>query len=882
MSLRAGARLGPYQIVGLIGTGGMGEVYSAQDTRLNRTVAIKLLPSAFASDVDRLRRFELEARAAASLTHPNILAVHDVGTVDDGTSQAVPYIVSELLDGETLRERLDAGPIPASRAVDLATQLARGLAAAHERGVVHRDLKPENIFVTRDGVVKILDFGLAKLSEPAGGGAATVPPTATGYTAPGLVMGTVGYMSPEQVRGEAADHRSDIFAFGAILYEMVTGRRAFARETAAETMSAILRDEPVITPIADAAASPPFTRIIAHCLEKRPGDRFQSARDLAFALQALSTIESGPVHPAATLQRRGTLRRALPWAIATLAAAAAVALAFTTSPAAPSREPVRRLTMLLPDTEAVALADLVPLVIGRTAIALSPDGSKIVYVANRGGTPQLVVRSLDSFSGTPIAGTDGAFAPFFSPDGRSVGFLTEHALKRVSLAGGDAVSLAEVRHGPGAAWTESGWIVFADFEGARLMRVRPEGGAAEPILQASKPQYVAIGAVSGADAVLVQSVSSLNPDGSTIEVVSIDGKTRRPLIRGGTHPQHVGEYICFLRGGSLHVQRFDLRTLTVEGAPTAVLDRVRSEIDGIGQVTISRDGTLAYISGPLAWLGTPAWLGADGKVTPLGAPQQGYGTFRISPDGKRIAIVIAGHTDDVWILDVERGAFSRLTHDGGNDLPLWSHDGSRVAYMKIRDGVSTIAWKPVDGSGPEEQIVAEDCAPWSFSPDGGTLAVSCGADLHMVAMAGDRKPKPFVTSEFGKWGARFSPDGQWVAFISAASGRYEIYVRRSSGSGRVWQVSSAGGEEPVWTPDGRGILYRNGRKLMLAAFDADPDVVIQPPREIFEGSFVNVPGFSFDVAKDGRVLLLQESGTRPVTAVSVILNWLGEVRQKVR
>jgi serine/threonine protein kinase len=319
VSLDAGTRIGPYEVTSAIGAGGMGEVYRARDTRLNRDVAIKVLPPAFVSDPDRLHRFEQEARAAAALTHPNILAVHDVGTVTSSDSgQPAPYIVSELLEGETLRERLDSGRIPAPRVLDYAAQLAQGLAAAHDRGIIHRDLKPENLFVTRDGVVKILDFGLAKLAQPDAARAATEPPTVTGLTAPGVVMGTVGYMSPEQVRGEAADHRSDIFSFGAILYEMMTGRRAFARPSTAETLSAILRDEPPLPPPSDAAVAPAFTRTVAHCLEKRPADRFQSARDLAFALQSLSTAGSGPVYASALRAQRWPVARMLPWLIAVL------------------------------------------------------------------------------------------------------------------------------------------------------------------------------------------------------------------------------------------------------------------------------------------------------------------------------------------------------------------------------------------------------------------------------------------------------------------------------------------------------------------------------------------------------------------------------------
>jgi hypothetical protein len=505
-----------------------------------------------------------------------------------------------------------------------------------------------------------------------------------------------------------------------------------------------------------------------------------------------------------------------------------------------------------------------------------------VYVANRAGTPHLVLRALDRFEGQPIPGTDGAYAPFFSPDGASIGFLTENALKRVALAGGDSVTLAEVRQGTSAAWTGSGWIAFADFEGTNVSRVRPEGGAAEVILRGSKPEFVALAPVSGADAVLVQRMASSNPDGSRIDVITMDGKFRRPLLRGGSHPLHAAGHLFFLRGGSLHAQRFNARQSTLEGTAVPVLDGIRSEIDGVGQVTIAGDGTIAYVGGTSSWLGTPAWLGPDGKMKPLGAPRQGYGTFRLSPDGGRIAFVIAGHTEDIWIYEVARGSFVRLTQDGANSLPVWTPDGQRVAFMKTKDGKTSLAWKASDGSGPDQQIVAEDCAPWSFSPDGSALAATCDGDIRMIAMIGKPTMKPFITSQFSEWGARFSPDGKWVAFISDASGRYEIYVRQYSGSGRQWQVSSDGGEEPAWMPDGRAIVYRNGGKLMSARFESTPEVVIHPPRMVFEGSFVNVPGFSLDVASDGRVLVLKADESGPITQLNLILNWFAELRLKVQ
>jgi serine/threonine protein kinase len=487
--LPANTHLSHYRIIAKLGAGGMGEVYRALDTRLDREVAIKVLPAEFAQDADRLSRFEVEAKATGALNHPNILTVHDIGRAAPELGGA-PYIVAELLDGEELRAPLDQGALPVRRSVDYAQQIAAGLAAAHEKGVVHRDLKPENLFVTKDGRVKILDFGLAKLKPSRQAPVGSEVATQKQITNPGTVMGTVGYMSPEQVRGEELDHRSDLFSFGLILYEMLAGQRAFQGESLAETMAAIVKEDPPDLMEANRKVSPQLERLVRRCLEKKPERRFQSASDLGFALEALSGSSGSSQSPdglssalPAPAQRRN--RERLLWGAAGLAlGAVVVGIVFwllagrSASPLATS-SPVKRVTIKLPDAEPLALSKFGPLGIGRTAVALSPDGSLLVYVAERNGKAQLYLRALDQFDARPIPGTEGAYSPFFSPDGRWLGFFSANKLKKVSLQGGEPVTLCEARIPHGGSWGPDDTIVFADSEGVNLSRVSASGGSKE-------------------------------------------------------------------------------------------------------------------------------------------------------------------------------------------------------------------------------------------------------------------------------------------------------------------------------------------------------------------------------------------------------------------
>jgi Tol biopolymer transport system component len=884
MPLTSGARLGPYEVVGSLGAGGMGEVYRGRDPRLGREVAIKVLPAAVSSDPERLHRFEQEARAAAALNHPNILAVFDIGQHDGS-----PYIVSELLEGETLRERLAAGGLPVRTAVEYGVQIAHGLAAAHEKGIVHRDLKPANVFVTTDGRVKILDFGLAKLvdPEPAAAGMSLL---ATGDTAPGVVLGTFGYMSPEQVRGATIDRRSDIFAFGVILYELLTGRRAFARETAPETMTAILREDVPDLHASAQHVTPQLEQVLRRCLDKDPSRRFQSTQDLAFALSTVGAPSSSSSGVAAIT---GAPRKNWPRLVFGGAAGFVVLIALVTMAAVllqrrtTTAQPVRRLALTLPDAEPLAAASFAPLGLGKISIAISPDGKRVVYVANRSGTPQLVVRELDQFDVRPLRGTEGAYGPFFSPDGGSVGFFTQTALKRLSLAGGDPVTVAETRHARSGAWLSDDSIVFGNLEGSQLMQAQLAGSSVRTVVT-SEYMFQSVGALPNAATVLVDIREGPNPDFNTIEAISIQDGKRKQILQGGTHPVYADGRLLFTRSGTLFAAPFDVERLEVTGQAIAAVEGVRSETEGTGQFAVAGDGTLVYVEGAPGWEGTPVWVSRDGKREPIGTPKRVYGKPVLSPDGRRLAFEVAAQTVDIWVFEIGRGTFTRLTQEGKNSSPVWSPDGRLIAYAATRGDTTTIVSRPADGSGPETTLWNGKpvCRPYSWAPDGKSLALGCSVegreeDLYSLWPGAAMPLRPFVSTVYSDWGPSFSPDGGWIAYISDASGQYEIYVRPYPGPGSQWQISTGGGEEPTWSRDGKEIFYRNGTKWMVTAVNAKTEFSASPPMLLFQGPFVNVPGPSYDVGPDGRFVLLEGPPETPVRRLNVVLNWFDDLRRLV-
>ena len=889
-TLSPNTTLGHYSIVCKIGAGGMGEVYRARDTRLNREVAIKLLPAAFARDADRLRRFEQEARATSALNHPNILTIYDIGT-----HEGAPFIVAELLEGEELRELLNDGPLPTRKALDYAQQVALGLAAAHEKAIVHRDLKPENLFVTHDGRVKILDFGLAKLKPQRNEVVSSEIETQRQITDPGTVMGTVGYMSPEQVRGQDADHRSDIFSFGSILYEMLSGQRAFRRETMAETMTAILREDPPELSEASIQISPQLEKIVRRCLEKRPERRFQTASDLGFALEGLSTPSDS--RQASPLDTPSALPRVRRWTWLVAAGALLVVLALAVAAFLIGRSwsgsgvPAALRRVAIPLTTPLALGKYCPLGIGRRAIALSPDSLVLVYAGEQNGKSQLFVRPLDSFEARPIPGTEGAYSPFFSPDGRWIAFFAANTLQKVSLEGGQPVILCEARTPHGGAWGPDDTILFADAEGGKLVRISASGGEPKTVLTngdleagnwgLSNPEFLPDG-----DTALLTVWRSYNPDNYRIAAVSLKTGKLRIVMEGGADAHYLSTgHLVYARSATLIAAPFDVRTATVTGPGVTLIENVRSEEWGAVQFTIARDGTLLYVAGGPAWIGKLVWADRTGATTPIGAPPRAYGNFSVSPDGQRVALELSEATRDIYLFEFARGGLIRFTNDGDNGCPHWTPDGKQVTFWRRKSGGFDVVSKAID-SGSEAIFMSRQTGEMqSWSPDGKTLVfmqLAPETSLDLWTKSGDQPPRPWLATRFRELLATYSRDGKYVAYVSDESGQYEIYVRPASGEGAKWQVSSEGGEEPLWSRDGRELFYRNGPKWMAAEVTTEPQFKVGTPHMLFEGPYLNVPGVSYDVAADGRFLMLEENYKQPATMqLQLILNWSEEVKRRV-
>ncbi len=861
-----GRTLGHYRIAEKLGEGGMGEVYRATDAKLNRDVAIKVLPKTFARDPERLARFEREAQVLASLNHSNIAAIYGFENVD-----GVPFLVLEEVPGRNL-----AGPLPVEEALSACRQIVQALEAAHAKGVMHRDLKPSNVKITPEGKVKVLDFGLAKAFAPEAPQSEVdkAPTISAGPTRAGMILGTPAYMSPEQARGRPLDRRTDIWSFGCVLYELLAGRQAFGGDGSPDAMAAVLRADPDWKAL-PAETPPNIRRLLRRCLEKDPERRLHDIADARIEID-----DAEPPAASALPARRA------PWLALAGVLVGAVGIgvglwSWTRSAASP--QPVKRLVINLPETEPLALGRFAPLSIGRTSIALSPDGARLVYVANRRGIPQLYLRQLDQFEAKALPGTEGAYAPFFSLDGRSVGFFTHYKLKKASLEAGAPVILCEARNGISGAWATDDTILFVDREGEALNRLPPGGGAPKTLRLPGR--LGSLDLLPGGRAVLTSlRGASFNPDSHNLAVVSVESGEANVVQKGGTSPRYIAGRLVFARGGSLLAAPFDLGRLKVTGPAVTVVEGVRTESWGLAQFAVSGDGTLVYVTGDPAWIGKLVWVDRQGRATPLGVPAQNYGAPRLSPDGRRLAIPISGAKDDVWIYEFARGTFLRLTVDGNNNAPIWTPDGKRVAFRSQQDGaVPAIVWKPADGSGAEERLTAGPSPlPGSFSPDGKTLAYNEGGDIWLLPLEGDRKPRPFFQSRFTEGQPAFSPDGRWVAHTSDESGRYEVWVRPYPGPGGKWQISTDGGEEPVWSRDGREIFYRNGQKWMVAAIETKSEFRAETPRPMFEGPYFNVPGLSYDVASDGkRFLMIQVGEEEPAPKrLQVVVNWVEELRRK--
>jgi serine/threonine-protein kinase len=891
LSLETGDRLGRYEILAPIGAGGMGEVYRAHDERLDRDVAIKVLPDEVAGDKERLARFEREAKLLASLNHQNIATLHGL---EEHEGQR--FLVMELAEGETLAERIKKGPIPVDDALPIALQIAEGLEAAHEQGIIHRDLKPANVMLSPEGKAKILDFGLAKAWQPEESGPdLTESPTLTAQmTADGVLLGTAAYMSPEQARGKPVDKRADIWAFGVVLWEMLTGERLFTGNTASDVLASVLKEVPNIDALP--AETPSRVRdLLLRCLVSDPKHRLRDIGDARIELD-FAGRESVERVPADLGKRRGAAR----WVWITVGAAAglmASALLWSPvfkqppGPAATVVEPVRRSLIQLP--EGVSIAQSSPL-------AIYADGSRLAFAGERSGRKRLFIRQIDSLEVEEVSHTEGASKPFFSPDGEWVAFFDGVELKKVSLRGGDMVALCEVHHPHGGTWSDDGWIYFTHGE-ANLARVPEVGGPTEEV-PVGEVRHVH--ALPGGRGILITiqppGRPSYSQDASVIAHLSGDGELK-DVLRGGCQATFVSTgHIVFLRAGGLYAVPFDLERLEATAPPVEVQPGVwHDSVWTNAPYGIARDGTLIYAAGGNYAKCVPTWIDREGNEEPLDLLAGVYNSFALSPDQTKLAIQVVGGQDQIQVFDIARGTLSRLTLQGGNFSPVWSHDGKEVFFASNRDGDRRMFRKPADGSGTAQRVLTDSQSqltetkmrwPGSVSPDGRYLLFTAwvhaerGADIWLLELDGQSDPEPLVASPATESCPMFSPCGRWVVYFSDKTGFYEIFVRPfPDADRREWQISSGGGDDARWSPQGDEIFYRHRLKLISTPYTANRDFNPGSPRVLFEKDFHNSYGLSFEVSANAERFLVNKpdisiSGIRTLTLVT---GWASELKRLV-
>jgi Tol biopolymer transport system component len=916
MLLAGGTRLGAYDIVAPLGAGGMGEVYRATDTRLKRQVAIKILPPALAADPDRLARFQREAEVLASLNHPHIAAIYGLEDAAGGKA-----LVMELVEGPTLADRISQGPIPIDEALPIARQIAEALEAAHEQGIVHRDLKPANIKVREGGTVKVLDFGLAKLTEMGAAGRArpddlSQSPTLASpgaMTVMGVILGTAAYMSPEQARGRSVDKRTDVWAFGAVLYEMFTGVRAFDGEDITELMAAVVKTTPNWTAL-PADVPPHVVTLIQRCLEKDRNARIGDMAVARFLLSGHATAAASPAAPAHVANAAAPRARlTTSWVAAALVVGmlGGMSVGWVVARRPTGAPAVTHLQMnVLPADQLAGSIDSVRP--ARTAMAISPDGRLVAFSGIRGAVAQLYVRGLDRDNAMPIPGTEGAIGPFFSPDGAWIGFWADNKIKKVSAAGGAVAVVCDVpasAAGWGASWGEDDAIFFANRFG--VSRVSSAGGTAVTVTtpDASRSERQLLPhALPGGKEILFTSVNAYDWSSGNVVLYSPNSGERRVIVAGGSDARYVNTgHLVYMKNGTLMALPFDVRLRQVTGAPVALFDGVMhahnapngGDDTGAGQFAVSASGTLLYVVGGVAAIreSSLVWVDRTGAAQPLAAaPPAAYLGHRLSPDGQRVVVSARGEGrgPEVWVYDVLRGAPTRLTFDGGN-WPVWSPDGRRVVYGASASGVNNLYTITADGGGQPERLTtgdAQTAASWASTNVIAFMqrAHSGSNGIWILPMDGDRKPRLFLESRFSLWHPAFSPDGRWMAYASNESGGYEVYVQPYPGPGEKIRISTTGGAEPLWTPNGRELLYRSGtpenQQFFAAAIRSQSPFRVDAPRLMFEanaGTYDSTaPDRAWDVSADGQRFLLSRripSTDKPVTVMHVVLNWSDELKR---
>jgi eukaryotic-like serine/threonine-protein kinase len=904
-----GRRLGTFEVQALLGRGGMGEVYRAHDHRLGRQVAIKVLPQAFTADAGRLASFEREARVVASLNHPHIAAIHGVEE-----SEGVRGLVLELVEGETLAERIARDGRPGLRlreALGYARQIADALEAAHEKGITHRDLKPANIKITPDGVVKLLDFGIAKVVAGEGPGLDLTHATAATLTATsaGMIVGTAGYMSPEQARGKPVDKRTDVWAFGCVLYEMLSGRMAFAGDTLSDTIAAILERDPDWSMLpADTPRA--VRRLLQRCLEKEPKQRLRDMGDARVEIEEIIGAPDDDLEAGVAVLRARTWRRRAQLAVGAaglfaLSSAGLASLVLTRGVPTPDAR-VSRFTVDLP-------RDSVMVPTFNANVALSPDGTHLAYTPLPG---PVLIRRLDHLDGQPLeaSATPGfRSAPFFSPDGTSIAYVDGNApyswrrpFQKVALAGGPALKLAEYDMFHGGAWSEDGWLYWTARYPGGIVRIRDSGGETEAVTELD----VVGGERSHRFASLLPSGDALlytvgfegidNYDDARIDVWDMRTRTKKTVINGGTSATYLSSgHLVYAKSGKLMAVPFDVERREVTGTSFEVQDGVMmSRNTGAAHYAVSQRGDLAYVPGPTeGGSRTLVWVDRSGNTETLPLPAASYLYPRISPDGRTLAVEIEGPNHDFYLYDFERGVLSKITTDGMSHSPVWSFDGARLAFRSWLAGGMTLWWMPADRSGPPERLdpTGTRQSPVSFSPDGRYLAFDqkdpdTRDDAWVLPLDGTGPPRAIAATPSGEGSMKFSPDGRWVAYSSDESGRPEVYVQAFPGPGPKEQISSGGGNDPVWRRSGGELYYRGQGGMMVVSVATSPQFKASAPRQLWKGAYsqgtgasCGMPGVSssnYDVTADGqRFLMVRDDADNAfATTVVVVLNWSEQVR----
>jgi Tol biopolymer transport system component len=895
MAILPGRRLGPYEILSAIGAGGMGEVYKARDTRLDRIVAIKVLPAHLADRAELRERFDREAKTIASLNHPHICTLYDTGHQD-----GIDFLVMEYLEGETLAQRLQKGSLPIQQVLQYAIEISDALDKAHRKGITHRDLKPGNIMITKTGT-KLLDFGLAKLRQ---GAAPAIPiselPTENdAITAQGAILGTLQYMAPEQLEAKEAESRTDIFAFGVVVYEMTTGKKAFAGKSQASLIAKILETEPPPISLLQPMTPPALDRVVKKCLAKEPDQRWQTASDLCGEMKWIAEGGSQAVvsAPIATLAKN---RERLAWSIATVTFVGfVVALAvgaFAYFQRAPQETQSVRFLVSLPETWSLT-RQLAATGAPAAPLVVSPDGHRIAFAATSAdGKSLLWIRSLDTLAAQALAGTEGAARPFWSPDSRFLGFFADGKLKKIDVSGGPPITLCNASGGGGGTWSRDGIIVFSPAPYSGFDKVSASGGVPAPVTKLSPGDVVHIRPFFLPDGRHYLYRAALSSNGGPIYLASLDSSDRKLLLNAdSTNVVYSEGHLLFLHDKTLMAQPFDTRRLVLTGEAFPIAESIQTQgtVNPYGLFSASENGVLAYQAGLETGSSQLVWFDRSGKQVGVLGDSTAYADPELSPDGKRLSdnkLAQAGNTIDIWIYDLARGLPTRFTFGEDAFASIWSPDGGTVVFNSNQKGHFDLYQKPSSGAGAEAPLLVDNFNkfPLSWSPDGRFIlyrstSASTNFNLFVLPMSGDRKPFPFLEANGKSVGmaGQFSPDGRWVAYSSTESGRTEIYVAPFPGPGGKWQISTAGGTSPRWRRDGAEIFYlAPDSNLMAAAVnDKGSSFEVGAVRPLFQTNSVGAVSTFVVSADSQRFLIYTTSAQAASTPITVDLNWTAGLKK---